>query len=89
MVRVELSKVVAYPLMSEEAVNLIEHENKIVFMVHINAGKNDVKKAVEKLYEVKVEKVNLMITSKGTKKAFVKLKPEFKAADLAIKLGVL
>jgi nitrous oxidase accessory protein NosD len=32
---------------------------------------------------------NLLITNKGLKKAFVTLKPEFKASDLAIKLGIL
>jgi len=41
------------------------------------------------LYEVRVEKVNIQITPKGEKKAFVKLNPEFKAADIAIKLGIL
>ena len=49
----------------------------------------EVKKAVESLYEVKVEKVNLLNTSRGLKKAYVKLKPGYKASDLAIKLGIL
>jgi len=48
-----------------------------------------VKRAVEDLYEVKVSKVTVLITSQGTKKAFVKLDPEFKASDVAIKLGIL
>jgi len=48
-----------------------------------------VKKAVEELYEVEVEKVNLLITPQGEKKAFVKLHPNYKATDIAIKLGIL
>jgi large subunit ribosomal protein L23 len=48
-----------------------------------------VKKAVEKLYEVRVERVNVLTTPQGEKKAFVKLHPDFKAADVAIKLGIL
>jgi large subunit ribosomal protein L23 len=48
-----------------------------------------VKKAVEQLYEVEVDKVTLLITPQGEKKAFVKLKPTFKASDVAIKLGIL
>jgi large subunit ribosomal protein L23 len=48
-----------------------------------------VKNAVEKLYEVKVDKVTTLITPYGEKKAFVKLKPEYKASDVAIKLGIL
>ncbi|HIE15003.1 TPA: 50S ribosomal protein L23, partial [Candidatus Bathyarchaeota archaeon] len=46
-------------------------------------------RAVEELYDVKVEKVNVTITPKGRKKAFVKLHPEYKATDVAIKLGIL
>jgi large subunit ribosomal protein L23 len=47
-----------------------------------------IKNAVEQLYEVKVEKVNTLITPRGEKKAFVTLKPEFKASELAVKLGI-
>ena len=79
---------ILYPLISEDAVNLIESENKLVFVVEMKAGKVLIKKAVEELYAVKVDKVNTVITSKGIKKAFVKLTSEFKASDLAIKLGI-
>jgi len=33
--------------------------------------------------------VNTLITMDGRKKAYVKFKPEFKAADLAVRLGIL
>jgi len=82
-------EVILYPLMTEAASLMVEKENKLVFMVHLNAGKTDVKKAVEELYEVKVEKVNLLITPQGEKKAFVKLHPDYRATDVAIKLGIL
>lgn len=68
---------------------MVEKENKLVFMVSLKAAKSDVRKAVEELYEVKVEKVNLLVTPQGEKKAFVTLHPDFKAADVAIKLGML
>lgn len=80
--------VILYPLMTEKAVNLIESENKLTFIVTLKANKYKVKRAVEELYEVRVDKVNLLITSKGLKKAFVKLRPEYKASDLAIRLGI-
>ena len=73
---------------TQKAVSLIEKENKLTFVVRIEATKEDVKRAVEKLYGVKVEKVNTLITPRGEKKAYVKLKPEYKAAELAVKLGV-
>jgi len=82
-------EVILYPLMTEAASLMVEKENKLVFMVHLNAGKTDVRKAVEELYEVKVEKVNLLITPQGEKKAFVKLHPDYRATDVAIKLGIL
>ncbi|MCD6529849.1 50S ribosomal protein L23 [Candidatus Bathyarchaeota archaeon] len=82
-------EIILYPLMTEEASRLIETQNKLVFIVDRKANKSEVKRAVEELYDVKVEKVNTCITPKGLKKAFVKLKPTYKAADVAIKLGIL
>ena len=81
--------VILYPLMTEVASRLLEAENKLAFIVNLKASKTDVKRAVEELYEVKVEKVTVAITPKGEKKAFVKLHPNYKAADVAVKLGIL
>ncbi len=83
------NQVISYPLMTESASLMVEKDNKLIFIVSLKAGKNDVKRAVEELYEVDVEKVTLLITPKGQKKAFVKLTPEYKASDVAIKLGIL
>jgi large subunit ribosomal protein L23 len=85
----DTAEVIFYPLMTEAASLMVEKDNKLIFIVNLKAGKSDVKKAVEQLYEVKVDKVTVLITSKGEKKAFVKLKPEYKASDVAIKLGIL
>jgi len=81
--------VILYPVMTEVASRILEAENKLVFVVNLKASRNDVKKAVEELYEVRVEKVTVTITPKGDKKAFVKLTPDYKASDVAIKLGIL
>jgi large subunit ribosomal protein L23 len=82
-------EVIVYPLMTESASLMVEKENKLVFVVSLKAGKNDIKRAVEELYEVKVKEVNTLITHQGEKKAFVQLRPEYKAADVAIRLGIL
>jgi large subunit ribosomal protein L23 len=82
-------EVVFYPLMTESASLMVEKDNKLIFIVSLKAGKTDVKKAVEQLYEVKVAKITTLITPQGEKKAFVTLTPEFKASDVAIKLGIL
>jgi large subunit ribosomal protein L23 len=85
----ESTDVIFYPLMTESASLMVEKDNKLIFIVNLKAGKTDVKKAVEELYEVKVAKITILITPQGQKKAFVKLTPEFKASDVAIKLGIL
>jgi large subunit ribosomal protein L23 len=74
--------------MTEDAVALIEAENKLTFVVDRKADKMMIKRAVEALYEVKVAKVNTMITAKGAKKAYVTLQPEYRASDIAIRLGI-
>ncbi len=81
--------VILYPVMTEVASRILEAENKLVFAVSLKASKPDIKRAVEELYEVQVQKVTVMRTAKGDKKAYVKLTPDFKAVDVAIKLGIL
>jgi len=81
--------IIKYPLLTEKAVGLIEKENKIAFIVDKSANKEDVKKEIEKQYKVKVDKVNIINTIKGKKKAYIKLKPEYKATDLALKLKII
>ena len=81
--------VILYPVMTEVASRILESENKLVFAVSLKASKADIKRAVEELYEVRVERVTINVTHKGEKRAFVKLHPDYKAADVAIKLGVL
>ncbi len=83
------NEVISYPLMTESASLMVEKDNKLIFIVNLKAGKAEIRKAVEELYAVKVSKVNLLITPQGIKKAYVKLTPEFKASDVAIKLGIL
>jgi large subunit ribosomal protein L23 len=83
-----LQDVVKRVVITQDAVSLIEKENKLVFIVDIRADKKSIKRAVENLYEVRVKKVNTLITPRGEKKAFVTLAPEYKASDLAVKLGI-
>ena len=81
-------KIIKKPLVTEKTFDLIEKENKLVFIVDRKANKNQIKRAIEKLHNVKVIKINTMITPKGEKKAFIKLHPEYSAQDIAIDLGI-
>ena len=89
MPRKSIQEVIRYPLVSEDAVTLIEAQNKITFIVDEDASKNDIRRAVEELYEVKVDRVNSVHTPEGRKKAIVKLAPDYNASDLAVRLGIL
>ncbi len=76
-------------LSTEKALKLIESYNTLVFIVDRNDSKRDVKKYVEKMFNVKVVKVNVLITPQGEKKAYVRLSSEYKASDIAHRLGIL
>ncbi len=82
-------KIVIAPHLSEKNIGLVEAENKLVFIVNPKSNKRQIKWAVEKLFDVKVEKVNIINDMKNRKKAFVKLGPEYVALDIATKLGML
>jgi large subunit ribosomal protein L23 len=82
-------KILKWPHLTEKSIALVEKENKIVFVVDRKATKKQIKEAFEKAFEVKVEKVNTLIDMSGEKKAFIKLAKEFKASDVAVKLGMI
>lgn len=81
--------VVFYPLVTEKAVNMIDSENKITFVVSDKANKKNVKEIIQKAYNVKIIGINIVRDRKGRKKAIVRLAKENKAQDLATKMGVL
>lgn len=83
------SSIIIRPVSTEKSFRLIERENKLIFIVDPKADKNSVKEAVEKTFNVKVEKVNIIRSIAGEKKAVVKLAKEYSAMDLASKLKIV
>ncbi|MCD6434397.1 MAG: 50S ribosomal protein L23, partial [Candidatus Diapherotrites archaeon] len=81
--------IILYPLISEKTTNMIEAENKLCFVVDDKANKAKIKEAVERVYNVKVTKVNVIRDRKGKKRAIVKLSKEHNASELASKLGIV
>ena len=65
----KLYEVIRAPRVSEKTARLQEASNQYVFEVSREATKAEVKAAVESLFEVKVEGVNLL-TVKGKRKTF-------------------
>ncbi len=81
--------ILLYPHLAEKSMNMVELENKLVFMVSKKANKKDIKEAIEKGFEVKVAEVKTEITTKGQKKAYIKLAEGYEAADIASRLGMI
>jgi len=82
-------EVIIRPWVTEKTAGLIERENTLVFEVNPAFNKPSIKRAVEQRFEVKVDSVRTLNTPDNRKKAFVKLTPEYRAQELATRLGVL
>lgn len=76
------------PITTEKAIKLIEAENTIIFCVDRKMKKPEIKKEIEEIFKVKAEKINVML-KQNKKFAYVKLKKENPAIDLATKLGMI
>ena len=83
-----MRSVIEHPLVTEKAMDQMDFENTLEFIVHIDAAKPEIRDEVEERFDVGVERVNTMITMKGTKKAMVKLDEESDAQDVASRIGV-
>jgi ribosomal protein L23 len=76
------------PVVTEKAIMKVETENILTFLVDQKVTKKEVKKEVEDLFKVKVEKVRTQIRN-NIKTAYVKLNKKDLAIDLATKLGLM
>ena len=85
----EYYDIIEYPIITEKTVDLISSANRLTFVVHRQATRKQIKEAMEKLYKVKVKKVNVLFDSKNRKKALITLSKGSNAQDLANKLGIL
>jgi large subunit ribosomal protein L23 len=78
-----------FVLMTEKSIQLIESQNKMVFIVNKKSSKDDIKKAFENAFSAKVGEIKTMIDQKSRKKAFISLKKEGEAGEIAIRLGII
>lgn len=82
-------KILQYPLSTEKAVREMEATNSLLFVVHRKAKKQEIKKAAEEAFEVKVISVRTLIDTDGKKRAYIKLSPNTPAIDVTTKLGLV
>ena len=80
-------KVLFHPYVTEKTMFQMEDDNKLEFVVRRDATKEEIKKAFEELFEVKVVSVNTKITRAG-KRAMIKLSKEHSAEDVGMRIGI-
>ncbi len=76
------------PVSTEKAIMSVESQNILTFEVSEKMTKPGIKKELEKLFTIKIDKVRTNV--RGNKKyAYVKLNTKFPAIDVATKLGLM
>ena len=95
----DIYAIIKKPVVTESAMKKIEvgecndayhdqSENILTFFVDLRANKRQIRNAINKLYNVKCQNVNTVISALGFKKAFVRLSGENEAMDVANKIGI-
>ena len=83
-----LYDIIKFPVVTEKSTKISEN-NQFVFKVAIDSSKGDIKKAIEKVFKVKVKAINT-IKVKGKKKVFKGTKgkrSDFKKAVITLVKG--
>jgi large subunit ribosomal protein L23 len=83
------NEVLLAPVVSEKSYELIESGRKYSFRVHPDAHKTQIRQAVEELFDVHVERVNVIqVRSKPKRRGMVRgRKPGWKKAIVQIRSG--
>lgn len=76
------------PIVTEKAVMLIESKNMLVFELDKRMAKEQIKKELESIFNIKIDSVNTLI-KKNKKYAYIKLNEKNLAIDVATKLGLI
>lgn len=76
------------PIMTEKAVMMLERDNVLVFSTNLKHSKEEIKKHVEEVFGVKIEKIRTLI-KQNKKYTYIKLKGDTLAIDVATKLGLM
>jgi len=81
--------ILKHPLATESAMQQIENNSTLVFIVDQRANKRLIREAVKRMYDIQASKVNTLIRPDGQKKAFVRLTPDYDALEIANKIGII
>jgi len=80
--------VIEFPWVTEKAMNQMDFDNKLQFIVDLDAHKPEIRDEIEERYEVTVDNINTQVTMNGRKKATVTLSDDDDAQEVASRIGV-
>jgi large subunit ribosomal protein L23 len=83
-----MTGIIDYPLVTEKAMNQMDFDNKLQFVVSLDAAKPEIRDVIENQYDVTITNVNTQVTPQGQKKATVTLSEDDDAQDVASRIGV-
>ncbi|CAD7940060.1 unnamed protein product [Amoebophrya sp. A25] len=89
MNKMDKFRIIKCPVTTESAMKKIEEINTLVFVCDVKASKAQIREAVQSLYDIKCQKVNTLIRSDGSKRAYVRLSADHDALDVANRMGVI
>ncbi|HIH52363.1 50S ribosomal protein L23 [Candidatus Pacearchaeota archaeon] len=76
------------PIVTEKAVMMIERDNTLTFQTSMKKSKEEIKKEVEEIFEIQIKEIRTLIKN-NKKYAYIKLKGDVLAIDIATKLGLM
>jgi large subunit ribosomal protein L23 len=79
---------IKYPTVTEKAVDKMDFENKMQFIVDLDATKPEIVDDIEQQFDVDIENITTMVTPQGEKKATVLLTDDHDAQEIASRIGV-
>jgi len=80
--------IIKHPHVTEKAMDKMDFQNKLLFIVDIDATKDEIVDAIETQFDVTIENVTTMVTMDGNKKAEVTLSEDDDAQEVASRIGV-
>jgi large subunit ribosomal protein L23 len=83
-----MSSIIKHPHITEKAMDDMDFQNKLQFIVALDADKGEIADAIEDQFEVGVVDVNTQVTPDGEKKATVRLSEDDEAEEVASRIGV-
>jgi len=83
-----MSTLIHHPIVTEKAMDEMDFDNKLQFIVDVDAPKGEIVTEIENRYDISIVKINTQVTPKGKKKATVTLSEADNATDIASRIGV-